>query len=82
MPRACQRRLGRLLPALALAYLLPVMIGLYAVQYFRWGLWHSASRSGECRFLTAGRFMQGVCLPPLVRPAVRLGREITARDWG
>jgi hypothetical protein len=76
------QRLGRLLLVLALAYLLLVMIGLYAVGHFHSGLWCSANRSGECSFFTAGRFMQDRSLPPLIRLAAKLRREITGGNWG
>jgi len=76
------QRLGRLLLLVAFAYLLLVMIGLYAVGHFPSGLWCSANRSGECSFFTAGRFMQDRPLPPLIRLANQLRREITGGNWG
>jgi hypothetical protein len=77
-------RLNRLLLILALAYLLLVMIGLYASGHYRSGLWCSNNRKGECSLFTIGRIVLTlpIPLPPLLRLAHDLQREITKGNWG
>jgi hypothetical protein len=66
----------------ALAYVLLVMIGLHASPQFRSGRWCSSNRSGEGSLFLAGRFMQDLPLPPLIRLAAKLRRELAGRNWG
>ena len=75
-------RLNRLLLILALAYLLLVMIGLYASGRYRSGRWCSNNRAGECSLVTVGRVMLQTPLPSLIRLARDLRREITGANWG
>jgi hypothetical protein len=76
------QRLSRLLLVLALAYLLLVMIGLHAIEQCRSGRWCSSNRPGECSLFLVGRFMQDLPLPPLIRLAAQLRRELTGGNWG
>jgi hypothetical protein len=76
------RRLERLLLILAMAYLLLVMIGLHASKSYRSGRWCSNNRRGECSLVTIGRIMLDLPLPPLLRLARALRREILKGNWG
>jgi hypothetical protein len=76
------QRLNRMLLILALAYLLLVIIGLYASKTYRSGQWCSNNRLGECSLATIGRTMLKTSLPPPHRLARDLRREITKGNWG
>lgn len=75
-------RLARLLLVVALAYLLLVMIGLYGSKKYRPGMWCSNNRRGECSLFTIGRSLLDVPLPPIIRLAKALRREILKGNWG
>jgi hypothetical protein len=67
-----------------MAYLLLVMIGLYAGRTYRSGHWCPNNRPDECSLATIGRAMLALTasLPPLTRLAQALRREITGGNWG
>ena len=76
------QRLNRLLLILALAYLLLVMVGLYASNTYPSGHWCSNNRKGECSLVFIGRTMLTSPAPPMYRLAAALRREITKGNWG
>ncbi len=76
------QRLNRLLLILAIAYLLLVMIGLYASKTYRSGQWCSNNRKNECSLVMVGRAMLHTPMPPPLRLAKDLRREITKGNWG
>ena len=76
-------RLARLLLVLALAYLVLLAVGLYALRHGHPRQWCSNNRAGECSLFTIGRFMIRYGLPPPQRLLRILKNEILAGgNWG
>jgi hypothetical protein len=77
------QRLARMLLILALAYLLLVLVGLYASRRFRSGQWSSSNRPNDCSLVLIGRTMKDrLQLPSLSILARRLRHEILEAKWG
>lgn len=76
------QRLSRFLLILALAYILLVTVGLYAVERFRPGQWCSNNRVGECSLFTVGKFMQCDDLPTCRYLLRGLKYELLKQNWG
>ncbi len=77
------QRLARMLLILAMAYLLLVMVGLYASGHFRSGQWCSTNRSNECSLVLIGRtVMDRLKLPSSRTLARQLRTEMLEANWG
>jgi len=75
-------RLSRFLLILAFAYILLVMIGLYASKRFRPSQWCSNNRVKECSLFTIGKAMLLRQLPKLKYLLKGLRNEILLQKWG
>lgn len=76
-------RLARLFLVLALAYLVLLAVGLYALRHGHPCRWCSNNRPGECSLFTIGRFMIRHGLPPPRSLLRLLKNEILAGgNWG
>lgn len=76
------QRLSRFLLILALAYLLLVTVGLYALDHWRPGQWCSTNRAGQCSLFIVGKAVHHRPLPTLRWLLSKLRREILTQNWG